>query len=71
MAGHTWPSQPVMRAPREANTQALRRLAQLLQRRYECSSARSFVMLMADVPRARFHDTDDLETQRLPVLRIV
>jgi hypothetical protein len=59
-----------MRAPVESNTQNLGRLAQLLQRRYRWSPARSFVMLFADLPRVRYHNTDNLETQRLPVLHM-
>lgn len=58
-----------MRAKLEANTQSLGRLARLLQRRYKRTSERSFVMLVAELPRARQFDTDDLETQPIPVLR--
>ncbi|HET7499582.1 MAG TPA: hypothetical protein VFK02_01210 [Kofleriaceae bacterium] len=71
MIGRPRSSQLYMRASVEGNAQSLGRLAQLLQRRYRRSTVRSFVMLMADIPRARFRNTDDLETQRLPVLRLV
>jgi hypothetical protein len=58
-----------VRANPDANTHSLGRLARLLQRRYRRAAGRSFVMLMAELPRGRLYNTDDLETQPIPILR--
>ena len=58
-----------VRGKLEANTPSLGRLAHLLQRRYDRAPERSFVVLMAEPPRGRLYDTDDLETQPIPVMR--
>jgi hypothetical protein len=57
-----------VRANLEPNPRSLERLAQLLQRRNDETSGRSFVMLIADLDRARRGNTDDISTQPMPVL---
>jgi len=52
----------------ETATHSLDRLARLLQRRYRRAVGRSFVMLMAQAPRGRWFNSDDAETQPIPVL---
>jgi len=52
----------------DPNTSALERLAQLLRFRFGASRRRSFVMLAVDVGWAQLGNTDDQETQRIPVM---
>jgi len=56
-----------VRSNPEASPRTLERLAQLLRHRYDATSRRTFVMLMADRPS----NTDDRATQPMPVMRPV
>lgn len=53
----------------EAKTRSLMRLAQLLQRRFGQTGDRSFVMMMADLKRARPPISDDMVTQPIRPFR--
>jgi len=55
----------------DPTTHSLGRLARLLQRRYRRAPGRSFVMLMAEPPRGRQWNTDDVATQPIPVLQVM
>jgi hypothetical protein len=68
--GRARPTDPGVRGNLNANVQSLDRLAQLLQRRYRRAAGRSFVLLMAELPRGRRFNTDDIETQPIPVLQL-
>jgi hypothetical protein len=52
----------------ESNSSGLERLAFLLRFRYRASRRRSFVMLEAHPRWARFPNTDQQETQRIPLM---
>jgi hypothetical protein len=69
LRGHAAAESQVVARPFEPNPRSLERLARLLQRRYAPSSGRCFVMLAADLGRARGFITDDLATQPMPVMR--
>jgi len=54
----------------DTNLSGLDRLAQLLRFRFGSSSRRSFVLLAANVGWPRMANTNDQETQRLPVMQV-
>jgi hypothetical protein len=56
-----------VRANSEERNRSLQRLAHVLRRRFDSSSGRSFVMLIADLQN-RGLNTDDIATQPMPVL---
>jgi hypothetical protein len=60
------PKSYMVRANVDERSRSLQRLAQVLRRRFDSSSGRSFVMLIADLRRG---STDDISTQPMPVLR--